>query len=57
MQRQAKGRLSEMSVKAVVTRADGRVEDLGEVSYWHRNPLKRWSRAVRRWFKERLKNG
>jgi hypothetical protein len=29
-------------VSAVVTRADGTVEDLGIVSYWHKNPIKRW---------------
>lgn len=28
-------------VEAVVQRADGTVEDLGRVAYWHRNPLKR----------------
>ena len=30
------------SVRAVVTRADGRVEDRGLISYYHRNPLLRW---------------
>lgn len=29
------------SIRAVVTRADGRVEDYGTVSYWHVNPLRR----------------
>lgn len=32
----------EMSITAVVLRADGSVkEDLGTVCYWHRNPIKR----------------
>ena len=31
------------SVHVLVTRADGSVKDLGLVSYWHRNPLKRWA--------------
>lgn len=31
----------EASIRAVVTRADGTVEDLGVISYWHRNPLRR----------------
>lgn len=31
----------EVTISAVVTRADGTVEDLGVVSYWHANPLKR----------------
>lgn len=42
------------SIHAVVTRADGTVEDLGMIAYWHRNPLMRlaWRvwRAVRRAF-------
>ena len=34
------------TLTAVITRADGRVEDLGIVGYWHRNPLRRlWFRA------------
>jgi hypothetical protein len=28
-------------IRAVVTRADGTVEDHGVVSYYHRNPLRR----------------
>lgn len=32
----------ESFITAVITRADGTVEDLGVVSYWHRNPLRRY---------------
>lgn len=32
----------ESRLTAVVTRADGRVEHLGTISYYHRNPLRRW---------------
>jgi hypothetical protein len=28
---------------AVVTRADGTVEDLGLIAYWHKNPVIRWT--------------
>jgi hypothetical protein len=31
------------SIEATVTRADGRVENLGVIAYWHKNPLKRWT--------------
>jgi hypothetical protein len=31
----------QITIEAVVTRADGRVEKLGTVSYYHRNPLMR----------------
>ncbi len=29
------------AIRAVITRADGTVEDLGVVSYWHQNPAMR----------------
>lgn len=29
------------SISAIVTRADGTVEDFGTVAYYHRNPLRR----------------
>ena len=31
----------EATVSAVITRADGSTEDLGVISYWHKNPLRR----------------
>lgn len=43
----ARARAKSSSVRVVVTRADGRVENLGLVSYWHRNPLIR--AAVNLW--------
>ena len=43
-----------VSMEAKIIRANGTVEDLGTIAYWHRNPLKRmaWSmgRFVRRIF-------
>lgn len=35
------GHITEMSVEAVVIRADGRREPLGTIAYWHENPLRR----------------
>lgn len=35
-----------VAVRAVITRADGTVEDLGLVSYYSRNPLRRWGYAL-----------
>lgn len=32
----------EATISAVVIRADGTIEDLGLISYWHRNWFKRW---------------
>jgi hypothetical protein len=39
-----------MSVEAVVIRADGTREDLGQIAYWNRNPLKRLAWRIRRLF-------
>lgn len=36
-----RGQAREVSIRAVVHRADGTIEDRGVVSYWHRNPLRR----------------
>ena len=35
------------TLTAVITRADGSVEELGVVAHWHHNPLKRWAWAIR----------
>jgi hypothetical protein len=51
----ARGQAREASISAVVTRADGTTEDLGVISYWHRNPFKRWAWAYRKWREQRKK--
>lgn len=51
----AKSRAKKQTIHAVVTRADGTVEDLGMVAYWHKNPLKRLAWRLYRWFKDALK--
>jgi hypothetical protein len=30
------------TLEAVITRADGSVENLGTIAYYHRNALRRW---------------
>ena len=37
--------VSHMELRATVIRADGTVEDLGTIAYWHKNPF------MRLWFK------
>lgn len=37
-----RGGVRESSISAVIIRADGTREDLGVISYYHKNPLKRW---------------
>lgn len=39
----------ETQISAVITRADGTVEHLGVVSYWHRNHLKRIFWSIKKW--------
>lgn len=38
----ASAKIKKATIEAVVTRSDGSVERLGVVSYYSRNPLKRW---------------
>ena len=40
--------VKEIQIEAVVIRADGKREDLGVVSYWNKNPLKRLSNKITR---------
>ena len=44
-----RGQAREASIECVVIRADGRIEPLGVVSYWHRNPFKRMAWRICRW--------
>lgn len=32
----------EIQLIATITRADGTVEELGTIDYWHKNPIKRF---------------
>lgn len=36
---------------AVVTRADGTVEDLGVIAYGHKNPFRTWAWKVSQWLR------
>lgn len=47
----AKPRSAEL--RAVVTRADGSIEDLGVVAYYHHNPLRRWAWNLRQLLKRK----
>jgi hypothetical protein len=38
---EAKSKISQTSIEAVVIRADGTRENLGTVSYWNKNPFRR----------------
>lgn len=40
--------LKQIVWEATIIRADGTVEPLGVVSYWHRNPLRRFAWGLKR---------
>lgn len=42
------------TISAVVTRADGRIENLGIIAFWHRNPLLRAAGNLLIKIKERI---
>jgi len=46
---EAKQKLKQATIEAVVIRANGKREDLGVVSYWHKNPLRRLAWRLRLW--------
>lgn len=48
----AQPKVQKSTISAVITRADGTVEDLGVIAYWHRNPLRRWAWALRQRFRK-----
>lgn len=39
----AKANAKSASIHAVVTRANGKVENLGMISYWNKNPVLNWA--------------
>jgi hypothetical protein len=44
-------KVKEMVLSAQVIRADGTVEDLGTIQYWHSNPIKRIIWRIKTWLR------
>lgn len=42
-------KVKQMEISAIITRADGTVENLGTIQYWHKNPLKRLLWRIKKW--------
>ena len=40
-----------VQIKAVIRRANGTIEDLGVISYWHKNPFMRLAYRIGRFYK------
>jgi hypothetical protein len=47
----AKSRASEVVLEAKITRADGRVEYLGEIAHYYRSPLRRLVWRCKSWLR------
>jgi len=45
----SEAKVKQMEISAIITRADGTIEDLGTIQYWHKNPLKRIIWRIKKW--------
>ena len=45
----SEAKVKQMEISAIITRADGTVENLGTIQYWHKNPLKRLIWRIKKW--------
>jgi hypothetical protein len=45
----ASSKVKQMELSARIIRADGTIEELGTIQYWHKNPLKRIIWRIKQW--------
>ena len=45
----SEGKVKQMELSARIVRADGTIEELGTIQYWHKNPLKRLLWRIKKW--------
>jgi hypothetical protein len=45
----AQSNAKELQIEATVIRADGTIEKLGVIQYWHKNPFKRILWRIKKW--------
>ena len=45
----SEAKVKQMEISAIITRADGTIENLGTIQYWHKNPLKRFLWRIKKW--------
>jgi hypothetical protein len=45
----ANSKVKQMELSARIVRADGTIEELGTIQYWHQNPLKRIIWRIKQW--------
>jgi hypothetical protein len=46
----ANSNAKEIQLIATITRADGTVEELGVIDYWHKNPIKQFIWNLKKFF-------
>ena len=42
-------KVKQMEISARIVRADGSIEELRTIQYWHKNPLKRLLWRIKKW--------
>jgi hypothetical protein len=45
----SKSQVKQMEISARIVRADGSIEELGTIQYWHKNPMKRLLWRIKKW--------
>ena len=45
----SEAKVKQMEISAIITRADGTIENLGTIQYWHKNPFKRFLWRIKKW--------
>jgi hypothetical protein len=45
----ANSEAKEIQLVATIRRADGSIEELGVIDYWHKNPIKRFIWRIKKW--------
>jgi hypothetical protein len=45
----AQSNTKEMQIEATIIRANGTIEQLGVIQYWHKNPFKRILWRIKKW--------
>lgn len=46
---QVESQVKQMEISAIITRADGTIENLGTIQYWHKNLFKRILWRIKKW--------
>ena len=45
----SESKVKQLEISAIITRADGTIENLGTIQYWHKNLFKRILWRIKKW--------